>query len=810
MGGWSKDVVFVVRSLARRRALASVSIGTLALAIGAATVLFSVARAVLLQPLPFHEPDRLVRIWESGENDQGIGATISFPNARDVGVRSGSVDDVALLDEWQPGPALEGDGAQSEVVAGATVSANFFDLLGVQTVIGRTFRAEEEGEGREPVVVLGHGLWTRRFAADPGVLGRSIVASGNTYTVIGVLSSDFESPGLEGASFDPPEIWRTVAAFPPYRSGRSWAALGRLRADVDLEAARQELSAVSGALAAEHPEENARYRLRMAPLRDHLLGDAARLLPILMGAVGLVLLVACANVAGLLMVRSGERRDELDLRMALGASRTRLAVSALLDGLVVSVCGTAAGVVLAAVALPFTRRMVEGVLPRTEGIALDASVLIVAALAALVTGLACGIAPARAALRRAGAGAARRSAGRSSSPGLASSRARRILVASQVAVSVTLLVGGGIMLRSLESLYGVDLGLERNGVLAVELHSAAFGALPPDEAGARYEQIMRGLRALPGVQDAGAINIAPLSRGFSCDGVQPLDQEPDPEGRCAEIRVVLPGALEAMRIPLVTGRRLTSSDGPDTPGAMVVSRSMAEAFWPGEEALGRRATIHERVFEVVGIAGDVRLFGPDGGDRPQVYLPAAQEPWGGFYYPFTLLVSTDGEPTSLLGGVRRVLDEADPRIAITDVATMDGLLDELLARPRFQTAILAAFALLAVLLAMVGLGGMLATSVRQRRREIGLRVALGAAPLEVAAMVTREGTALVGAGAVVGLGIALLAGDLLSSFVFGVGVRDPWTLLGTVTLVLTLGLLTSWAQARRAASVDPVEALASD
>ena len=804
MRGWTREIRFAGRALRRRPGLTGVALVTLALGIGANAALFSVVHAVLLRPLPWQEPDRLVRLWGTENGVRELGGTVSYPDVRDVGERARSLAAVAAFDEWRP--ALGGGDAPPEVVYGGTVDASFFDVLGVEPAVGRFFRPDEQGEGREPRLVLGHALWQRRFGGDPGVVGRAIAVNGVTAEVIGVLPADFETPGLEGASWGAPEIWRTVAAPPPFRSGRSWGGVARLADGVTLEAAQAEVDAVAAALAEEFPEENRGYGVALVPLRDQLLGDADTVLGVLLGAVALVLLIACANVANLLLVRSAERRGELDLRVALGASRVRVAATAVLEGLMLSVAGAALGLALAHLALDAAAPWIAAVLPRAGAVALDAAVVVFTAGLALLTGVVFGLAPALAALRAAGPGAARRA--RSGSPGREGARLRRALVAAEVALSVTLLVGAGVLLRSLDAVYGVDLGLEREGVLTVDLHSASFFDLSQEEALALYGRVMQEVGAVPGVRAAGAINILPLTGGFSCDGVRREDLPPEGEGRCAEIRTIFPGTLEALGVPLLRGRTLGPADHRlDAPPVVVVSREMAESFWPGEDPLGTRVAIHGESWEVVGVAGDMRHFGPLGESRPQAYLNAPRDPWGGVAYGFQLVVRGGRDAGALAPALRAALASAAPDLAVASVRSLDDLLDRSVAAPRFRALLLGAFAALAVLLAVVGLTGVVAYSVRQRTREIGVRVALGARPSEVSGMVVREGAVLVAAGAAAGLVLALLGADVLESMVYGVDVRDPWVVVGAPLLLGAVALLACWLPARRAARVDPVRAL---
>jgi putative ABC transport system permease protein len=808
--GWGREIAWVFRGLVRRPGFTVVALLTLALGIGANAALFTVVRAVLLEPLPFHEPERLVRLWGTQQGERQLGGTVSYPDVHDIGARTGAIEAVAAFDEWRP--ALGGGDGPLEVVYGGTVNTNFFDVLGVQPIIGRGFLPGEEGEGREPAVLLGHGLWRRRFGGDPAVVGRTIDANGTQYRVLGVLPPAFETPGLEAGSFGDSEIWRTpgFALEELPRSGRSWAGVARLRDDVSLASAQAEADAVTRALAAEFPFDNESHGVALIPLREQLVGEVDRALWLLFGSSGLVLLIACANVASLLLVRSVERRRELAVRVALGASRARLAISAAAESVVLALFGGALGIGLAYGSIAVLGDWAAGFLPRAQGLRVSPDVLAFAAVTAIGTGILFGVGPAIWAARARGSaigGAARGATGTRETV-----RFRRALVRAEVALSVLLLVGAGLCVRTLDALYDVELGVAREGVATLQLHLSGWTALELPEAEARYARILDALRAVPGVAAVGAINILPLGGGSSCDGTTRDDRPPPAPGEeaCVEIRTVLPGVFDALGLKLVSGRLLDGRDRPEGPYATVVSSEMAEAFFPGEDPLGKRITMHGRSYEVVGIVSDLRHFGPSGVTRPMAYMPAVQDEWGGVSYGLALVVRGRGDAADVLAAARAALASADPAAALQATDTMDELIDQRVAQPRFRAALLGAFAALAAMLAVVGLGGVMAYSVRQRTREIGLRVALGAAPGRVTAMVLREGVVLTGGGLIVGTVAAVIAADLLRSMVFGIDVRDPLVILGAPLL---LGLITTaavWLPARRAARVDPMRALTTE
>ena len=634
------DLGQAARALRKRPGFTLTAVVTLALGIGANTALFGVLRGVLRRPFPYHEPGRLVQLLGQREGDPLGSGNVSYPNLHDLEREVGGLGSVAGLSSWRP--ALTGD--EPEVLAGATVSWDYFGVLGVNPAVGRFFLSEDEGEGREPVVVISHGLWTRRFGEDLDIAGASISINNTTYRVLGVAPANFEGPHLISFDGDQPVIWRTpwFEASSWFRSGRSWKGIARLAEGVDRAVAQAEVAVVMDRLAEQFPEENAQRQVALRPLRESVVGASRSALYVLLGAVALVLLVACVNVANLLTGRMLERHDELLVRNALGASRGRLVTHLFAESLAIAIVGGGLGILLAYWGVGAIVTLAGTWLPRPEAIAVDGVGLGFSTALACGTALLFGLLPALRVL-----GGARLSSVAGSRAGGAAGRhtgsLRRGLVLCQVATSVVLVIGAGLLLQTFQNLQQVELGVERDGMITMNLHGAAWWDLETDVAAAQYRQILDRVEGLPGVEIAGAIDVVPLSDNYSCDGVTPLDQPPPApgQGRCAEVRSATPGALAALGVQLRAGRLLEWRDDANATGSMVVSQRTGDVFWPGEELLGKQALIHSDTFTVVGVVADIRHFGPEADVEPMVFLSALQEPWNGITRGLSLVVRGD-------------------------------------------------------------------------------------------------------------------------------------------------------------------------
>ena len=812
-GSWSmegllQDIGVAVRSLLRRPGFTLVVVLTLAVGIGANTAIFSVAKDVLLRPFPYPEPDKVVAVLGHTEGRVGFSGNVTYPNIFDIGEDAQSFEMVGATRYWSP--ALEDDRG-SIVMRGATVTSNYFHILGVEPGLGRFFALEEQGSGRDRLLVLSHAFWSDKFGADATIIGRDLPISGVTYRVIGVTSEDFEDPWIMGGPGAEPQMFRTVASPPSEwpRSGRSWKGIARVRSDVTIEAAQDELNAVFSGLIETYPDHNLNRVMRIVPLRDRVAGPSRRVLATLLGAVAVLLLIACANLANLLLGRALDRQGEFAVYKALGAPAGRLFARGMAEAGVLAAAGGSLGLVLA-LWLGGLAQHLGPLLPRPVSGGVDPALLAFVSIVTVGAGLLFGLAPALHAART-DASAPGRAVGRAVTMSGRGHQMRRALVVGQLALTTTLLIGAGLLVRSFQRLGGVDLGMRIEGVVSIDLHGSAWWDLEETAAQAQWDAVMAAIRAVPGVAGAGAIDYVPLGGSYSCDGVQRDDIPPPPrgEGMCAETRMVLPGAVSTLEVPLVRGRLLLPTDLLDQPPVAVIDQNLAEAMWAGEDALGKGFEVHGNVHEVVGIVGNMLHFGPGEAVRPQLYLHAAQDGWNGIQRGLTILARGTAVG-SLVAPIRAAVAGVNASIAIGTVETLDGYLVKSLSAARFRTGLMGAFGLTALLLAVLGITGAMAYSVSRRTREMGIRLALGAEPTDVRGLVLREAVRLIFVGVMIGVTVALGVAGTLDTLLFEVGARDPSVYL-TVVSVLTVATLTAcYLPANRASRVDPIAALSSE
>jgi len=792
---WAQDLRYALRGLGREPRFALLVVLTLAVGIGANTAMFSIVNGVLLSPLPFPAPDRLVRLYGSFSRNDTAG--ISPPDFLDYRERNDVFESMAARTVSSTA-TLSGDGDAEEVRSG-TVTANYFATLGVAPALGREFRSEEEEGGPHDVVVLSHGLWQRRYGADPDVLGRTIVVNGRAREVVGVMPPAFDMP--PGA-----ELWVPIPFGIPETSVRRFHFLrgvARLRPGVPIDAAQADLDVIARDLERTYAE-NATWKLNVVPLREEVVGPVRPALVLLSAAVALVLLIACGNVASLMLARATARQGEMAVRRALGASRGRLARQLLTESATYALAGGAVGLALSRLALDAVRVMAPDTLPRANAVAIDGRVLLFTLATALATGLLSGIGPALA-RRQAVLGEA--ASGTRTSEGRGRRRARETLVVAQVAMSLALLVSAGLLVQSLWRLQQVAPGFEPAGVLAarVSLSSATYETR--DDVEAFFTPLLDETRALPGVERAGLVDIAPLGGGN--DTLVHLEDRPpaaESDKVYAQVRAVAGDFFETLRIPIVEGRALADTDRPGAPNAVVVNRTLAATLTPGGRALGSRLVLdfgEPYVAEVVGIAGDVREWGPGVPAPPIMYVSNHQETrWW-----MTLVVRTSLPPSALAAPLRAIVRRLDPAVPLADVTTLDDRIEGASARPRFRAMLLGAFATTAFLMAVLGLYGTLSYSVSRRTREMGVRLALGARPADVLGLVVRQGLALVAVGLVIGLAGAVAASRLIEEQLFEVTPTEPFVYALVTAALAATGVLACLVPAHRASRVDPVTAL---
>jgi putative ABC transport system permease protein len=799
-----QDVRFGARTLAKNPGFTAVAVAALALGIGANSAIFSVVNTVLLRPLPFKDPGRLVMVWEKGNADEFPINSTSAANFIDWRDQSRVFEGVAVMRR----ASFNLTGAGEPVrVDGRRVSTNMFRLLGVEPQLGRAFLPEEDDPGATGVVILSHGLWQRRFGSDPGVVGAPVNMNGRSYTVVGVMPPQFQFPSRQD------ELWVPIAFNPQEATNRgnnSYEVLGRLRPGVSLEQAQAEMNAIAARLKQQYPDVVKSDASVVVSLHEQMVGDIKPALLVLLGAVGFVLLAACANVANLLLARAAVRRKEIALRTALGAGRLRLVRQFLTESLLLAALGGAAGLLLSFWGVNLLKSFIPENISEVSAVNVDGRVLVFTLLVSLATGLIFGLVPAAQASNF-DLNEMLKEGGRDSSFGRAGNRVRGLLVIAEVAVSLVLLVGAGLLINSFMRLRHLDPGFRADDLLTMSV------VLPqqkyPDHArrSAFFSELTSRVGALPGVRSAAVTNWIPLTMQGDTFGVSVEGRpDPGPDKRPDVItRVISPGYFNTMGIQLLRGRQFDEQlDREDSMPVAVVSETTARRLWPGEDPLGKRIqpgnADPDGWIEVVGVVNDVRQFELTSEPRLQMYLPYVQFQW---FVPRQLVVKTGVEPASLAAAVRKAVWELDKDQPVSDVRTMEEVLSASIARQRFSTLLLGVFAALALALAAVGIYGVMSYAVAQRTREIGIRMALGAQAGSVLRLMLRQGLKLASAGVVLGLAGALLLTRLMSSMLFGVSATDPLT-LATISLVLVgVTLLASYVPARRAARVDPLIAL---
>lgn len=801
------------RHLRQRPGFTLVAIGTLALAIGANTAVFSLVEAVLLRPLAFPDPDQLVQVRGYDFDDDEVG-NLSPADFLDFASETRSFASMGAFG-FVGSFTVAGAVGDAERVGGVSVTQGLFPTLGVPAAIGRVFSPEDDAPEAAATVVLSDGFWRRRFAADPGIVGSPILINARPSIVIGVLPAWYrhveENPDRTADVFVPFGFNRAA----PNRGAHFIRAIGRLAPGASIDAARAELETMAKRLEGEYPTSNHGQSVRLRPLADAMIADARQSLVLVSAGVALVLIVACANLANLLLAAGAGRQRELAVRMALGATRARLARQLLGESLALGVAGAVAGVVLAWWVSQTLVQLAADHLPRLSDAGINLAVLAFAAACGVGSALAFGILPAwqlsRDALNQALSVSGRQSAG------TIRRGAREAFIAIQVALAVVLLVGGALLARSLWALERVPSGFTSTQVTALDVSLPTATYAEGDQV-PFYERLQERIAAMPGVAAVGAINILPLSGNYDSRGVQIEDHpKPDGQGEAPQARSVTAGYFAAMGIPLVRGRLFEPRDLESGRRVVIVSEAMARQYWPGEDPIGRRVTFNSGIpreqqqviggpgsREVVGIVGDVRHLGLDERDVPMFYTPHAQQP---SYHTMTVVVRSAGAAAGLPSAVRAALREMDPSVPLYQVRSLDQVLSRAVATPRLRAVMIGLFALVASLLAGLGVYGVMSYLVMQRTHEFGVRMSLGATGGDLRRLVLRDGLRPVVAGLGVGLCGAWALGRMAGTLLFGVSPWDPVSYTAAVVLLSVAALAATLLPARRAVRVDPVTAL---
>jgi len=810
MDALKQDLRGGLRLLARRPLASLAAILALGLGIGANAALFSVVDAVLVRPFPFADQDRLVVVWEK-DLGRGLGRLeVSYPNFADWRREATSFEQLAALPNAVSEEFLLTGRDEPLRLRGSSVSANFFDVLGARPAHGRGFTPAEDRTGAERVIVLSHGLWRGRFGGDAAAIGRRITLNGAPCTIVGVMPAGFQYP--RGA-----ELWTPIVPSQPGLvgdRGTGWLqVVGRLRPGVTREQARAEMDAIVRRLAEAYEKTTEGRGAVVTPITEELLGATKPALVTLTGAVAVVLLITCANVASLLLAQAAQRRRETAVRLALGAGRGRIVRQRLVETLLLCGLGAALGLVLAAWGLDALVAMAPAEIPRLDQVTIDLRVLLATgALAALATLLA-GLAPALSAARRSSGGALREGS-RGAAGGPFSRRWRNGLVAGEAALAVIVLVGAGLIVKSFLRLHAVPLGYDPKGTLTVRVSLPEERYPGPDDKRRFYRGLLERVRGLPGVKAAGAALLRPLELGpvginawVLKEGQVTQERDRNP---AVNYEVVTPGYFRAMGIPLLAGREFDERDTKDATGAVILGETAARRLWPGEDPIGQRLATHGtppdergswRWATVVGLVPDGRYRGL-ADVRLDLYVPFEQSP-----FPVQYLVVRAADPIPLAAAVRREVRLLDHNLPVTGVSSLGEIVNEALGGPRFRSVLIASFAVLALMLAAVGIWGVVAWSVSQRTQEIGVRMALGARSPELVRQIVAQAVGPALAGISVGLGAAWLLARALEGLLFGVAPRDPATFLGGAALLVTVAGGASLLPAWRAARLDPVAAL---
>ena len=795
-----KDIRYGARVLLGNPAFSLIALLALVLGIGANTAIFSVVNAVFLKPLPFPDPGRLVMVWE--HRDQGDKTNVANPqNFLEWQARNRSFEKMAAFVETPFN--ITGPGTPEQVV-GSYVTHDFFGILRISPALGRDFSAQEDSPGAPDVVLISDSLWKRRFGADPGIVGKQVALGSKSATIVGVAPSNFRFPGMKSELWELYTIKRAAQ-----RGGRFLTGIARLKPGVSLDQAQADMDVIGAQLQREFPQFNTKWGVKILSMREQFVGELRTPLFVLLGAVGLVLLIACANVANLMLMRSSRRQREMAIRTSLGATRARVMRQLLIES---GMLGLAAGAIGLAVAVWAKDGLVK-MLPvdmsvaRANGVSIDLNVLAFTLFVSVGTALLFGLLPA---LRssRPDLSDSLKEGGRGVHGSLRKNRLRAVLAAAEMAIALTLLIGAGLLTKSFLRLASVPPGFRAEHVLTMHMTLNTPRYAKDDQIAPGLAEILRRVQRIPGVVSAGSVHFLPLGDGFAKTGFR-IDGLPIPapgQEPGTGVLTITPGYFAAMGIPVLRGRVFTDDDVAGKPQVTIITESFAKQFFPNENPIGRRLFVQwgkKTPYEIVGVVGDVKHEGLDRASYQTVYFTYAQDP-NGFA---NLVIRTAVDPLSVARTVQSEIHAFDPQQAVADIQPLDVLVAESIQRPRFQSTLVGGFALLALLLASIGVFGVMAYSVAQRTHEIGIRMALGAERNQVVRLVVRQGLTIALLGVAGGLAGAWLLTRYLQTLLFGVSPTDPATFILLPVLLCAVSAAASYIPARRAATVDPIMAL---
>jgi putative ABC transport system permease protein len=801
-----QDVRYGLRMLRKQPGFTAVAVLALALGIGANTAIFSVVNGVLLRPLPYTDPDSLVMVWERNIPRNRATNVVSPANYLDWAKQTQTLDPMAALVTNQRNLTSQGE---PQVLEAQFVTVSFFNVLGVQAARGRTFTEEEGRAGNDQVVILSDRLWQRLFGSSDEILGQPITLHGRSFTVVGVMPADFYFMNRDT------DIWLPMAldSGQDYRatSGRYLMSVARLKPGVTCDQAQAEMEGIAAQLEQTYQKFNAGWSVNLVPLHEQIVGDIRPIILVLLGAVGFVLLIACANVANLLLARAATRQKELALRTALGAARSRIISQLMIESVLLATFGGALGLLLAYWGLKLLVAASPDNIPRLNEIAIDWSVLVFTIIMSFLTGIIFGLVPALQSSKP-DLNATLKEGGRGSKVGGSSRIIRNLFVIAEVALSLVLLIGAGLMIKSFLRLQNVKPGFRTENILTLRLQLPGSKYRDDTQRIAFFKQLEERLRALPGVADVGAINFLQLAGQRSATSFTIADRPEPPPGEqpVTDVRVVTPSYFDAMAIPLIKGRMLDERDTAKSQRVLLINETMARLYWPDEEPLGKRVKINwdsDEPDEIVGVVGDIRDMGLNLEVKPTIYWPHSREPYA--FMNFVLYTRTD--PRGLASAAQAEVKALDPEQPVAEIRTMEDVLSESISRQRFNMLLLVIFASVALVLAVVGIYGVIAYSVTQRTHEIGIRMALGAQSLDILKMVIGQSLLLTGIGLIIGvagaMGLSLLLSNIMSGLLFDVGMTDLTTFLMVSLVLATAAMVATVFPARRATKVDPMVAL---
>ena len=800
-----QDLRYGFRVLLRKPGFTVIAVIALSLGIGANTAIFSAVNAILLRPLPYDDPERLVWIWEHNLTSDIKQEPISFPNFSDYREQNQVFEDVAAFTRWRP---VLTTGGEPERILAEQVSASLFSVLRVEAAAGRTFLPEEDRPGTNNVVILSYGLWERRFGSDNEVVGKTITLNGNPHTVVGVMPNDFRHPAPDARR--PTELWTPLGmdAARMHRRLDILSVIARLKPGASMEQARAEMETISARLNQQYPETNAGWGVTIIPLHERFVGDVRLAMLVLLGAVTFLLLIACANVANLLLVRSTARQKEIAVRKALGATRGRLIRQFLTESLLLAVAGGIVGALLAVFGINILVALSPGNIPRIGEASLDVRVLGFTLGLSLLTGMIFGLAPALGASNP-DLNESLKEGGKNPGHGSGGGRLRSLLMVFEVSVALILLIGAGLMIKSFLRLQQVNPGFNPQRVLTVELALPRSKYKENHQVLSFYNEVVDRVERLPGVEAAAAVSTLPLAGGVSVLNIEVEGRPQLPSGHVigAESQVVSPSYFRTMAIPLLKGRLFTDQDVEEAPGVIVINDVMADRYWPGEDPIGKRISLVDALtgpwLTVIGVVENVRQVTLDSEPYPQMYEAYSQNPGRGA----ALVVRTASDPMSLISAVRTQVSAIDRDQPLYNVRSMDQVLDDSVSRQRFNMLLISIFTAVALVLAAVGIYGVISYSVSHRSHEIGIRMALGARQADILKMVIEHGLKLALAGVGIGLVAAFILTRVISSLLYGVSAIDPFTFASGAIVLIGVAIMACYIPARRATKVDPMIAL---